>query len=317
MDLTPVHILRAAERLRPHVLRTPFEQSYALSECCGAEVFLKLENLQKTGAFKARGAFNRVLTMSDAEKARGILTVSSGNHAQGVALAARTFNLDAVVVMPETTPLAKIDGSRRYGAEVRLAGANYDEAEVVGVEMAAECGRTFISPYADVEVVAGQGTTGLEMILERPDLDVILVPAGGGGLICGIACIAKSLNPHVKVYGVQSEASCAWYESFRAGKVVYSPVGDSLAEGLSGQIVEEMFDLARRWVDGILVVNEGQIAAAMAWMIREHRMIIEGSAAVAVAVLLNDLLDVRGHRVGVVVSGGNVDPGRVKAILNV
>ncbi|MGE5485467.1 MAG: threonine ammonia-lyase [Ignavibacteriales bacterium] len=316
MELTPVDILKAAERLRPYILRTPFERSDPLSERCGAGVFLKMENLQRTGAFKPRGAFNRILGMTRAERARGIITVSSGNHAQGVALAAHTLHLDAVIVMPEHTPVTKINGARRYGAEVRLVGAGYDDAEVAALEMAAQCGRTFISPYAEVDVVAGQGTVGLEMMFDQPDLDIILAPAGGGGLLSGISCLAKSLNPGVKVYGVQSDASCAWYKSFEAGRAVYAPVGESLAEGLSGQITQEMFDLARRWVDGILTVTEEQTAAAMAWMIREHHTIIEGSAAVAIAALLNDRLDVRGRKVGVVVSGGNVDADRIRAVLS-
>ncbi|MGE5483566.1 MAG: threonine ammonia-lyase [Ignavibacteriales bacterium] len=314
-EVTPVDVLSAAKRIRPFIDRTPFEESRPLSERSGARVFLKMENLQRTGSFKARGAFSFVTAMSDDARAKGVLAVSSGNHAQGVAWAAGEFGLDAVIVMPENTPATKIEATRRYGARVVLAGGNFDEADRIATEMAAESGRTFVSAFADRHVIAGQGTIGLEMMLARPDLDAIIVPTGGGGALCGIACVAKALNPRIRVYGVQSEASCPWYHSFREGRPVEAKVFDSLAEGLSNAAVPEyMFNMGKRWVDGILTVTEEEIAGAMFWMMREHHMIIEGSAAVSVAVLLSHRLRLEGKTAGALLTGGNVDVARVKMI---
>jgi threonine dehydratase len=315
LDVAPVSIISAAERIRPFVLKTPFEPSDPLGSVSGGEIYLKMENMQRTGSFKARGAFNRLMTMTDSERRKGVFTVSAGNHAQGIGLAARTLGIRAAVVMPRVVPHTKVTGTRRYGVEVTLAGADYDEAEAIGAALAAESGMTFVSAYSDAGVVAGQGTVGLEMMLERPDLDSVLVPAGGGGLISGVSCIVKALNPSARVYGVQSEASHAWAESFRAGRATRVRVTGSLAEGLSGQITQEMFELAMRWVDGFVVVSEAEIAGAMRWLAEEHHLLVEGSGAVGVAAVLNRRADVGGKRVGIVLTGGNVDMSLFRDIL--
>ncbi len=310
-------IVKAHKLLAQEVVRTPLIRSVALSEQSGADVWLKLENLQKTGSFKLRGALNKMASLTAEELERGVITASAGNHAQGVAYAASLKGVSALIVVTKTAPETKKAGIRRYGAELVEHGSTYDEAEAFAYQLAEETGRTFVHAFEDNEVIAGQGTVGLEAMLEEPDFDTIVVPAGGGGLICGIAIAAKAINPSVRVIGVQTQASPPWYYSFRARRMVDVMYSDSLAEGLHGGISQGTLDLALKVVDDFVLVEEEQVAEAMAWMAREHHYMVEGSGAVGVAALLNDQVpDVRGKKVLGVISGGNVDAGKLTGIIS-
>lgn len=313
--LDSVAVLAAARRIAPYIRVTPLERAYALEEegaCC--EVYFKLENQQRTRSFKLRGALNRILSLSEAERARGIIAASSGNHGQGVALGARLAGVRATVVVPEVTPEVKIAAARRWGAEVICTGRDFDEAEEAAWKLQAEQGATFVHPCTDSEVIAGQGTVGLEILTELPEVATLVVPVGGGGLIGGIGVIAKALKPQVKLVGVQAEASPALYESFRAGKVVTCPVGATLAEGLAGQAYAETFPLLRQLVDDIVLVSEEEIARAVAWLLFNAGQVVEGSGAVGVAAFLAGKVELGAGPAVFVLSGGNVDAAVLRRI---
>jgi threonine dehydratase len=306
-DPTVHDVFRAAHAIRGLVRDTPLEPSPALDAIAGGNAFLKLENLQLTGSFKLRGALNCVLALSPGERARGLLAASSGNHAQGVALAARHVGCPATVVVPRGTAQNKLDNCRRLGAEVIEAGRDYDEAEVAAKEMAAKRGATLVHAFADPRVIAGQGTVALEMLAQAPDLDLFLVPAGGGGLIGGMAVAIKAVNPRAEVIGVQSFASPVWYHCFRAGKLVDVPIRDSIAEGLHGGIGDPPFSLVKRVVDDFVLVEEEELARAIPWFVQNHRQLAEPSGVAALAAVLYGRVKTAGRRVGIVISGGNVD----------
>lgn len=315
MQITLQDILLAKKRIQNFLIQTPLIHSNPLSQLTGAEVWLKMENCQKTGAFKLRGALNKVFSLSKTEKQKGVITASSGNHAQGVALAAQLVGTSAVIVVPQYTPETKRTAIQRLGAELVVHGANYDESEAYAMELAKTSGRTYIHGYEDPYIIAGQGTVGLESLLEQPDFDVILVPAGGGGLICGIAIAAKSINPKIQVIGVQSVASPPWYYSFHSKRMVEVEYKETLAEGLLGKIGEVNLKLALQYVDDFILVEESEIAEAMCWMATQHHVMIEGSAAVGVAALIHQRVNVAGKKVLNVITGGNVDAARIAALL--
>ena len=316
MDPTLHDVIRAAHAIRRLVRETPLEPSPVLDGIAEASTFLKLENLQLTGSFKLRGAVNCVLSLTPAERARGLLAASSGNHAQGVALAASYYGCQATVVVPRGTARNKLDNCRRLGAEVIEEGRDYDEAEVAAREMAVKRGATLVHAFADPRVIAGQGTVALEMLAREPDLDLFLVPAGGGGLIGGMAVAIKTVNPRAKVIGVQSFASPVWYHCFRAGKLVDVPIRESIAEGLHGGISDPPFALVSRVVDDFVLVEEEEIAQAIPWLIQNHRQVAEPSGAAALAAALGGRVATAGRRVGIVISGGNVDVTRLTAYLS-
>ncbi|MCK9910642.1 threonine/serine dehydratase, partial [Microbacteriaceae bacterium K1510] len=228
--------------------------------------------------------------MSEAELQAGVITASAGNHAMGVAYAASLKGISALIVVPKTAPETKKEGIKRYGAELVVYGDNYDEAEAHAYQLAKEIGRTFVHAFEDNEIIAGQGTVGLEALLEEPDFDAIVVPAGGGGLICGIAIAAKAINPEIKVFGIQTHASPPWYYSFREGKLADVEYSDSLADGLHGGISQGNLDLALKIVDDFILVEETEVAKAMYWMAKEHHYMVEGSGAVGIAALQNNYL---------------------------
>lgn len=301
-------VFAAARRIEPYIRRTPLERSFALEEEVGCgPIYFKLENQQRTRSFKIRGALNRVLAIGEEERRRGIVTASSGNHGQGVALAAALVGVKATVVVPEVTPAVKIQEARRWGAEVVKWGANFDAAEEKAWELVRELGGTFIHPCIDPGVMAGQGTVGLEVLSELPDVATVVVPVGGGGLAGGIGVLIKAVRPEVKVIGVQAASSPGLYESFRAGRIVLCPVEETLAEGLAGNAYEETLPLIRQVVDEMVLVSEAEIARAMAWLVLKAGQVVEGAGAVGVAALLFGKLSLESGPSVFILSGGNVD----------
>ncbi len=320
-ELTPASIVAAAQRLKGRALHTPLEFSAALSEASGVNAYLKLENLQRTGSFKIRGAFNHLLTLDEEERARGVVAASAGNHALGVAEAVSQLGVRATLVVPKSGSPAKIAALRRYPpayVELLVEGTDYDEAEALAIRLARESQLHFVSPYNDPQVMAGQGTIGLEILQDLPDVDAILVPVGGGGLITGIGLWAKTVNPQIRVIGLESTASPQMRAAFDAGHLVTVPVQDSLADGIAGNIEpgSPMYDLARQYVDEIALVEESEIAQAMIWYIEHHHLIVEGAGAVVLAALLNRRIDgIGGKTVAAVLTGRNVSTERLKALL--
>ncbi|MFQ6054147.1 MAG: threonine/serine dehydratase [Candidatus Bathyarchaeia archaeon] len=315
MDLGDIY--EARRRIAGWVRRTPLERSAFLSELCGGEVWLKLENLQVTGSFKIRGALNKLLQLMDEERRRGVVAASSGNHAQGVGYAARELGVDATIVVPQNTPRVKLEAIRRYGVELIVHGEEYMDAERLARRMEREGERTFISAYNDLDIIAGQGTIALEMVEERPGLDIVLVPVGGGGLISGVASVFKAASEGTEVIGVQSVASPVMYESLRRGRIVEMELGESMAEGLHGGIEEGSitFDLCRSLVDDIVLVQEEAIGKAIRELLTRQRQVVEGAGAVGAAAIMEDPQRFRGLEVGVVVSGGNLDAELLRGIV--
>ena len=302
--------LYAARSRMGHLIReTPLEFSQFLSDLCGGEVWLKLENQQLNGSFKARGALNKILQLSDEERGRGIVTASSGNHAQGVGYAARMLGINATIVVPGNTPNVKIDAIRRYGVELVVHGEEYMDAERLAREMEKGEGRTFVSPYNDLAVIAGQGTIGLEMMEAMPDLETVLVPVGGGGLVSGVGCAVKGIDASVEVVGVQSVASRVMCESIKRGRIVDMELEDSVAEALHGGIEEGSvtFDMCQKYVDDFIIVQEKTIVKAIAKLLSRQHQIVEGAGAVGVAAIMENPERFRGRKAGAVVSGANID----------
>jgi threonine dehydratase len=299
-----------ARRRISHLVReTPLEFSPFLSKVCGGEVWLKLENQQLNGSFKARGALNKILQLSDEERKRGIVAASSGNHAQGVGYASKMLGINATIVVPGNTPSVKIEAIRRFGVELVVHGEEYMDAERLAREMEQEGGMTFVSPYNDLEVIAGQGTIGLEMMETMPDLEAVLVPVGGGGLIAGVGCAVKAIDDAVEVIGVQSVASPVMCESIKQGRIVEMELEDSVAEALHGGIEEGSvtFDMCQEYVDDFILVQEEAIVKAIATLLALQHQIVEGAGAVGVAALMENPERFRGRKTGVVITGTNID----------
>jgi threonine dehydratase len=278
---------------------------------------LKLENLQVTNSFKIRGAFNRLLHLSLEEKTRGIITASAGNHGQAVAYAARKLNFPAKIVVPKTTPKIKIDGIKKYGVGLVLFGDIYDEAEQKAKDLARKDGLVFVSPYNDELTIAGHGTIGLEIIGALPNVDTVMVPVGGGGLISGISIAIKSNKPNVQIIGVQSEASPAMYESLKAGKIVDARKTESIAEGLSGGIEKGSitFKIVQEYVDKVLLVHEETIRRAVYLLWDSEKQVTEGSGAAAIAPIIEKKNLFGGKTVVAVITGGNIEAKLFQSIL--
>jgi len=306
LDLTAIQ--QAAQRLEGVVRRTPMLHSHRLSERLGCEVHLKLENLQITGAFKLRGATNCIAQLSADERRRGVVTASAGNHAQGVAAAAQVAGIGATIVMPETTPVLKVQATADYGAEVILHGDDFDAAQTEARRIAEQSGAVFVHPFDDDRVIAGQGTIGLEIIEQLPQVDCIIVPVGGGGLISGIATAARELRPEVTVIGVQAENAPAMYQSCRLEEITPVEVTGTLAEGIAvGQPCARTFEIIRRRVARIVTVGERDIARAMLELLEHHKLVAEGAGATPVAAVEGLCEQWRGRTVCLVISGGNAD----------
>jgi threonine dehydratase len=307
MDLRDIYSAR--KRIEKYVRKTPLEYSHFLSDLSGGEVWLKLENRQYTGSFKARGAMNKLIQLSQEEKTRGIVTASSGNHAQGVGYAGNILGVDSTIVVPANTPRVKRDAIELYGVELVVHGDEYMEAERFSRDLEARLGKTHISAYNDLDIIMGQGTVGLEIAEEMPDIDKVLVPVGGGGLISGVGCALKALDATTEVFGAQSVASPVMYESLRQGRIVDMELEDSYAEGLHGGIEENSvtFELCRKYVDEIILVEEEAILRAIRSALVEQHQVIEGAAAVGVAAILKDPRRYNDEKVCIVISGGNVE----------
>jgi threonine dehydratase len=310
-------IYEAAERIKGVATETPLAYAPYLSELSKCDVYLKKENLQVTGAFKIRGAYNKIASLSDNQRSCGIIAASAGNHAQGVALSASKFAIKAVIVMPESTPLMKIDGVRHYGAEVILAGSNYDEAYAHARAYAKEHSLTFIHPFEDEAVIAGQGTIGLEILQKCQDLDVVIVPIGGGGLIAGIATAVKEINPNIRVIGVSASGAPAFKNSFELKKPVDSLSVRTIADGIAVRDTSAItLEYALKYVDEIISVDDAEIASAILYLLEKQKLVVEGAGSVGVAALLhNKIPDIKGKRVAVVLSGGNMDVTLLSVII--
>jgi len=310
-------IQAAHERLKGIVRTTPFAISPELSRRTGSAVFLKLECLQQTGSFKIRGAFNKIAAMDEADRAKGIVTASAGNHAQGIGLAAELFNVPARVFVPEITPRNKVEAIRRYPVELIVTGKLFDQAHAAALADAEKTGRTYIAAFEDPDIIAGQGTVGMEMIQAVPDLDAALFPVGGGGLITGCAIALKAVNPNIRVIGCQSEASCAMTRSLEQNRVYTTfPSQETIAEGLEGGIAPLTYELGRQLIDEMVLVREKDIRTAIRFLLADHRLVVEGSGAVGVAALLADRFEAPKGKLAIVLSGGNLDYGLLKQIVN-
>jgi threonine dehydratase len=315
---TLADVYRARAAIAPWVRRTPLVRSEALSARLGCSVHLKLETLQETGAFKLRGAANRLLALGATEREQGVVAVSTGNHARAVAHAANALGVPATVFMSTLVPQNKVLAVRSLGADVRIVGDSQDAAEVEARRLADEEGKVFVSPFEDPGVIAGQGTIGLELLEDLPGLDAVLVPLSGGGLIGGIALALKSADPAIRVIGVSMEPGAAMYESLRAGRPVEVAEAPTLADSLGGGIGLDnryTFALVRELVDEVVLVSEDQIAAAMAHCYWREQQIVEGAGAVGIAALLAGKIGAVGDRIVVVLSGRNVDMRRFTEIV--
>jgi threonine dehydratase len=314
--LTIRAIKDAAERLRGSISVTPFGHSEKFSQLTGNSIFLKLENLQMTGGFKERGALNKILMLTEDERRRGVIAASAGNHAQAVAYHATKRGIQAQICMPLTTPLVKISATRGYGAEVILAGANYDEACDEALRRCKEQGLTFIHPFDDEAVIAGQGTLGLEMLEQHSDLDAVVIPVGGGGLIAGIACAVKETNPRIQVIGVQSSKLASMKAALEQNKLVILPASKTIADGIAVRCAGVLtFPLVRKYVDEIVTVDEEEIASAILQLLEKEKTLAEGAGAAATAAMLNKKVLHRGKKIGVLVSGGNIDVSLLSLII--
>jgi threonine dehydratase len=309
------HLRAAAERIAPFIRRTPTIFSQTFSDSSGLEVYLKLENLQRTGSFKARGALNKVLALEKDTLARGLVAASAGNHAQGVALAAKIAGARAVIVMPESTPIIKVQRTESYGAEVVLLGDNYDAAQVHAARIAAERGATLVHPFDDPWIVCGQGTCGLEIVDEIPDLDAVVVPIGGGGLISGVALAVKALSPRTRVIGVQAAGAAPMVRSFRSGQKTRVDSPTTIADGIRvGYVGDVTFDLVRRYVDECVTVEEDEIVDAVLQSMEKSKIIAETAGVPGIAAILGGKVK-NARRVLTIVSGGNIDLNLIARIV--
>lgn len=310
-------IYEARDRIKNIATDTPFSYAPYLSEITECNVYLKKENLQVTGAFKIRGAYNKIASLTDKQRVCGVVAASAGNHAQGVALSASKFNIKATIVMPDSTPLTKINGVKHYGAEVILAGNNYDEAYAFAKEYGAKNSLTFVHPFEDEEVIAGQGTVALEILDKCADLDAVLIPVGGGGLISGMASAFKAINPKIQVIGVSAQGAPAFKNSFDLKSAVDTTGVRTIADGIAVRDTSTItLAHALDTVDKIIGVDEEEIASAILFLLEKQKLVVEGAGAVGVAALLHHKVDdLKGKNVAVVLSGGNVDVTLLSVII--
>ncbi len=314
LAVTLADVQAARALIRDHVLCSPARHSATLSAACGQSVFLKLDNLQRTGAFKERGALNRILALSEDEKRRGVIAASAGNHAQAVAFHAAAHGITARIVMPEMTPLVKVSATAGFGAQVVLHGANYDEAYAEAVRLGEETGQVFLHPFDDAAVIAGQGSIGLELLEQVPGLEAVVVPIGGGGLIGGVACAIKELRPQVRVIGVQTERLPSMLRAREHGGPVTLPPQATIADGIAVRRAGALtYPLVERYVDEIVLVDEEEIAQAILQLLEKEKTLAEGAGAAALAALLQRKTslshggDAVPQRTAVLVCGGNID----------
>lgn len=307
--------MEARERLGTVIEKTKLIHSNIFSDESGNDVYIKPENLQRTGAFKIRGAYNKIAKLTEEEKKRGVIAASAGNHAQGVALAAQKLGIKAVIVMPKHTPLIKVEATRRYGAEVILTGEVYDEAYEYAKKLQEKEGYTFVHPFNDEDVIEGQGTIALEVLEELPDADIILVPIGGGGLISGIASAAKLKNPLIKIIGVEPEGAASALEARKSHHVVELDEANTIADGTAVKKIGEItFDYIEKYVDDIVTVSDYELMAAFLVLVEKHKIVAENSGILAVAGLKK--LNVKGKKIISIISGGNIDVLTISSMIN-
>lgn len=314
--ITFADILKAKERLRGVAHRTPVLTSTQFNQRAGCEVFFKAENFQRMGAFKFRGAYNKIAALSEDERKRGVIAHSSGNHAQAVALVSRLFGIPAVIVMPEDAPKAKIAATREYGAEVVLYDRYRDSREAISQRLGQERGLTPVPPFDDELIMAGQGTAALELLEDAPELDFLLVPCSGSGLLAGCAIAAKHLRPAILLFGVEPEAGNDTWLSLRKGERVEIPVPKTIADGLQVQAPGRLtFPIVQQLVEDILLVSDDELISTLRFILERMKILVEPSGAAGAAIAFHRKFDFEGRRVGVILSGGNVDPGRLAQYL--
>ena len=304
--LTIDKIFHASVVLKDIIRPTPLAKAYGIAPECS--LYLKPENLQNTGSFKLRGSGYKIAMLSDEEKSKGVIACSAGNHAQGVALAASKCGISSLICLPDTAPISKIEATKSYGAQVCLVEGCYDDAYRKALELKEEMSRTFVHPFDDENVIAGQGTIGLEIVSDLDDLDAVIVPIGGGGLISGIAYAIKSIRPSIKVYGVQAAGAPSMYNSVNAGSIQCLDKVSTIADGIAvKQPGEHTFDLVSKYVDDIALVTEDEISSAILALIEKQKMIAEGAGAVSVAAAMFNKFPIQGKKVVSLISGGNID----------
>jgi threonine dehydratase len=314
--ITFCEIEEARERIKDQIYFSPFPYSETVSRMTGSRIFLKLENLQMTGSFKERGALNRLLTLAPEKTQHGVIAASAGNHGMAVAFHSRRLNISATIVMPITAPLIKVTRVRQYGAQTFLHGNDYDAALAEALRVSHDQGLVFISAFDDPWIVAGQGTVGLEMYDQNPDLNAVIVPVGGGGLIAGIALALKTLNPKTRVIGVQTEAVPSMKAALEQGAPVQLPSAMTIADGIAVRAVGSTpFELVKRYVDEIVTVSEGEIANAVLLLLEIEKTVAEGAAAAPLAALVNKKVSLANKNIGVIVSGGNIDVNLISRII--
>ena len=312
---TIADVYRADKQLAGIVKKTRLIQSDFFSEQCGNEVFIKPENMQHTGAFKLRGAFNKISQLTDEEKAKGVITSSAGNHAQGVAFAAQKLGVKAVICMPATTPILKVEATKNFGAEVILHGDSFDDAYAYSLEFQKNYGYIYVHPFNDREVLLGQGTTALEIINELKDVDAILVPIGGGGFASGVALATKVVSPNVKVIGVEPENAACMKAALDAGKIVTLQSADTVADGCAVKTAGTLtFEFCKKYLDEIITVNEMEIMSALLSLIEKHKLIAEGAGVLSLAAL--NKLNFKNKKVVAIVSGGNIDISTLSGLID-
>ena len=312
--LTLDSVYKASHKLKEVVRKT--DLIYAPKLKPGCNVYLKTENLQVTGSFKVRGAYYKISQLSDEEKAKGVIACSAGNHAQGVALAAAKNGIKSIICLPDSAPISKIEATRSYGAEVCLVEGVYDDAYAKAISLRDEKGYTFIHPFDDDYVIAGQGTLGLEIVGDLPTVDMIIVPAGGGGLLAGVAACVKQINPRIRVIGVQAEGCDPIYRSFKEKKYICADTSATIADGISVKAPGDItVELINRYVDDVVTVNDNEISEAILLLMERCKQIVEPSGATPVAAILKKKIDVTGKKVVCLLSGGNIDVSFVQCII--
>ncbi|MDN4877100.1 bifunctional threonine ammonia-lyase/L-serine ammonia-lyase TdcB [Bacillus cereus] len=311
------NIKNAQKILDGNARKTPLVKSFYLTSKTGGEIYLKLENMQLTGSFKFRGAFNKISQLTNEEKEHGVIACSAGNHAQGVALSSHLLKIKSKIVMPTSAPQAKVDATRGYGSEVILYGDTFDDAKAKCEEIIKETGETYLHPYDDVEVMAGQGTIGLDILDDMWDVDTVIVPIGGGGIISGIAVALKSFNPSINIIGVQADNVHGMKASYDAGRILEHYQAPTIADGCAVKIPGNLtFEIVKDLVDEIVTVSEEELEVAMKDLMQRGKAVVEGAGALATAALLAGKVDkyVQGKKVVAVISGGNVDLKRISSV---
>ncbi|GMA97576.1 threonine ammonia-lyase [Pelosinus sp. IPA-1] len=317
MHVSLEEIKKAREVLKGVICRTGLVYTNIISEMSGNHVYLKMENLQRTGSFKLRGAYNKVANLSESEKKNGVIASSAGNHAQGVALAATTFGIQSTIVMPKHAPLSKVIATRGYGAKVVLHGDVYDEAYAEAKRIQAEENSTFVHPFNDPMVIAGQGTIALELLEDLPDVEVVVVPIGGGGLISGMAVALKEMKPSIKIIGVQTQNMPSMVQAIAQKHVVTIDGIPTIADGIAVKTAGNLnFDIVKQYVDDIVTVDEEEIASAILLLLERVKSVAEGAGAASVAAVLNRLSGYKNRKIAALISGGNIDVNTMTRIIN-